>query len=597
MTNSIRRVLEQFANQTTMHGIPKVIHSRSTMARCFWSMICITAGAMFCMQMSEVLHRYFSYPKKVTVEVVPTPVPFPAISLCNMRNLDILTLNTINDLFLKDHNPINHMNYTDNPFIPEYMRMLARYSPLWYEYQNKYPLIFQEVFSRTSLSSNIPRDKITQAAIQLNEFMVNCFFGGHYCSFEEDFKQFFDPYYYNCFTYTSRESRESEAVGEIQYSLSEGIENGWSAVVLTGSGMMTKNEELRVLPGLHESKSAVSGSEGVRVVIHPPGTEPFPFTEGYDTPPGFSASFGIRPRLNLRVGQPYGNCTAENPFNTTSEKRYRSISCQKKCLQHHVIQKCGCYDESLPRLENATLDVFPACRNDDDFPDSCMLNGTEECLEILQRVYNRTQCTRRVRDEVTKNTLMMTECRCHPPCDEVDYDVSYSLSKWPAPGLEGDAAYFDVFHIEFFKERFRNTSKYEMYDKYFNQTDRARSMQEFARLNVYIADSNVIKTHETADYEPNQLVSDIGGQLGLWVGISVITLTEVLELCVSIFRYLCSGKLREPKPHLVSTEEPVVRNGKYHSPGIALESSDPFTDFHRNDYSDRALTFSEPVYR
>ncbi len=37
------------------------------MARFFWSIVCVAAGAMFCLQMSEVLHRYFSYPKKVTV--------------------------------------------------------------------------------------------------------------------------------------------------------------------------------------------------------------------------------------------------------------------------------------------------------------------------------------------------------------------------------------------------------------------------------------------------------------------------------------------------------------------------------------------------
>lgn len=52
-------------------------------------------------------------------------------------------------------------------------------------------------------------------------------------------------------------------------------------------------------------------------------------------------------------------------------------------------------------------------------------------------------------------------------------------------------------------------------------------MKDFARLNVYIADSNVIITQEMEDYSSTQLVSDIGGQLGLWVGISIITLAEV----------------------------------------------------------------------
>ena len=56
---------------------------------------------------------------------------------------------------------------------------------------------------------------------------------------------------------------------------------------------------------------------------------------------------------------------------------------------------------------------------------------------------------------------------------------------------------------------------------------REHSMKDFARLNVYIADSNVIITQEMEDYSSTQLVSDIGGQLGLWVGISIITLAEV----------------------------------------------------------------------
>ena len=58
---------------------------------------------------------------------------------------------------------------------------------------------------------------------------------------------------------------------------------------------------------------------------------------------------------------------------------------------------------------------------------------------------------------------------------------------------------------------------------------REHSMKDFARLNVYIADSNVIITQEMEDYSSTQLVSDIGGQLGLWVGISIITLAEVSD--------------------------------------------------------------------
>jgi len=66
------------------------------------------------------------------------------------------------------------------------------------------------------------------------------------------------------------------------------------------------------------------------------------------------------------------------------------------------------------------------------------------------------------------------------------------------------------------------------------------AMRDFARLNVYIADSNVLKTEEQVDYATSQLLADIGGQLGLWVGVSVITLAEVVEFVVDLLRYLSS---------------------------------------------------------
>ena len=537
---AVKHVLQTFAAHTSLHGVPKVINARSPLARIFWSLVCITACAMFCLQMSEVLTRYFSYPKKVTVEVVPTPVPFPAISICNMRNLDIHVLNSLNKMFLTDDKPYNHINKSETAFINEYMKKVAKYAPLFWTYQAVYPEVFQEVFSRTTFSANIDVDVIAKAAVQLEGFIVNCHYAGHRCNRTRDFHRFFDPYYFNCFTYQAPEPSQMED------SLSEGIENGWSTILLSGSGMLTRNEDLRMLPGLHEWRSAVSASEGVRVVIHPPDTQPFPFTEGFDVPPGFSASFGIRPRRNIRIGPPHGNCSDHNPFKEHT-RRYRLMACQKMCLQDHIVQSCGCSDVGLPAIPKHERRGVPMCRNDSAMPDECMFNATKVCLDTMFSLHEKIKCVRTTKSVLTKNTTAMESCHCFPPCDEVTYDVSYSLSKWPASGYEGDAAFFDVFGIEQFSERFNKTNtqgKYNMFTKYFNVNDREKTMKDFARLNVYIADSNVVKTQESQDYTRTQLVSDIGGQLGLWVGISIITLTEVLELFLELLRFLTSNRYR-----------------------------------------------------
>lgn len=526
--------LDTFANQTTMHGVPKVILARTLAARVFWSLICIGAGVMFCTQVTEIIRRYFSYPMKVTVEMVPIPVPFPAISLCNMRNLDFYYLNLLNRKFIQSHgDPIYHINRSENEFVKEYMKYAARYGTLWNDnmVQSLYSKEFQEVFSRTTLSANIPEEFISTAAIQLEEFVVSCYFGGNPCNMSQEFIRFFDPYYFNCFTYKAPYAIRGDSN---QQSLSEGIENGWSAILLTGSGMLDRNEELLVLPGLLESRSPASASDGVRVVIHPPDSKPFPLTEGYDVPPGFSVSLGIRPRRNVRLGPPYGNCTNASTVtggideNGHPMKGYRTIYCMKLCLQHQVIASCDCYDASLPRPSGYS-NVKP-CRRDDFLPDSCMFVATDICLYALLELNKRIQCARKTRDYVTRNMTLIGQCSCHPPCDEVLYDVSYSLSKWPAFGYEGDSAYIDIFYITNFTKRFESTPKFDTVRDYFRDENRSETIKDFARLNVYVADSNVVVSEESPDYDPNQLVSDIGGQLGLWVGISIITITEVLEL-------------------------------------------------------------------
>lgn len=48
----------------------------------------------------------------------------------------------------------------------------------------------------------------------------------------------------------------------------------------------------------------------------------------------------------------------------------------------------------------------------------------------------------------------------------------------------------------------------------------------------------MLQTEEQEDYVTTQLLADIGGQLGLWVGVSVITLAELVELVLDFVHYV-----------------------------------------------------------
>jgi len=73
----------------------------------------------------------------VTVELVSEPVPFPSVTLCNMRSLDFTILNRINQLFVEDHTALGYVNKSlDDPFIEAYMTLVARFSALYYSTMN-----------------------------------------------------------------------------------------------------------------------------------------------------------------------------------------------------------------------------------------------------------------------------------------------------------------------------------------------------------------------------------------------------------------------------------------------------------------------------
>jgi len=118
---------------------------------------------------------------------------------------------------------------TINSFIGNYIKTFARYYPMFQEMETDLHIL-QTVMTRTTMATNLDRKLLASAGVPFKEFVVTCRFGGEPCNKTEDFKQFFDSYYYNCFTYqaptTDDQSDDS--------SLAEGLENGWSTTVLTG---------------------------------------------------------------------------------------------------------------------------------------------------------------------------------------------------------------------------------------------------------------------------------------------------------------------------------------------------------------------------
>ena len=68
--------------------------------------------------------------------------------------------------------------------------------------------------------------------------------------------------------------------------------------------------------------------------------------------------------------------------------------------------------------------------------------------------------------------------------------------------------------------------------------------QNLLRLNVYLEDLSVVKYKQMPAYGLEDLFADIGGTLGLWMGVSVLTMVEALELIVRLSNLFFAAQWR-----------------------------------------------------
>ena len=72
-----------------------------------------------------------------------------------------------------------------------------------------------------------------------------------------------------------------------------------------------------------------------------------------------------------------------------------------------------------------------------------------------------------------------------------------------------------------------------------------------------LCSAQVIVTKEGEEYDLSSLISDIGGQLGVWIGLSVITAAEVVELIAMLTGRATNRKRRERKRRRRRTDDDV----------------------------------------
>ena len=547
---TVNDAIQQFVNNTSLHGAPRIFRSRSLRKRLFWLFVFLGASTMFGFQLSQLLIKYFAYVKRFNIDVRKEEAVFPLVTICNMRPFDVTTLRNVYSVFAVQNNTERKAlaESLDNKFIESLVTL----------HDVIENLTSLDYFSLADLWSAQLLVDFDQAVIDTgltkrNNFIIDCFDSVNKSTCNESrftSRLVYDGIFVSqCYTYNMSTFSDKLQSSRRRYiSLRHRIE--WIATIIDGHGLLPPIESGRNISYMIDRLFSRSlGREGVEVYIHQQGSQPNLIDQGRHVyvPPGHVAQFVVNMRSTEMYNVPQSNCLKDYPFSPHPAGVYEQTSCYYACLQNRIIAECKCKS--------------PELSNDSDYPEVAFCFSLRQLVDYMhgkdlaalslteiRRLFNET--IKRISCSLNEldNEAVHATCdsSCPRACTEVVYDYDIRLIKWPHRNTV-------VYHIG---EKFitdlasgNDTERFELFKNYFEFAADERQpefidfnyqkmVNEMSVLQVEMKTLDLTKTLEVADYTGYQLLSDIGGQLGLWIGMSVITVTEVVDLWLNIMKLL-----------------------------------------------------------
>ena len=302
----------------------------------------------------------------------------------------------------------------------------------------------------------------------LDEALIKCTINNIECD-SSQFKWIFHPALGNCFQFnTGKYSNGSE--NKLNIINRPGLNNGLRLELFIGNPDIIFDFIQKT--GYHVIVSNQTAKLGI--------------DEGFDVSTGTETSISINRLFTKQLPLPFNDCSSNLDHLkamdiylykalTSSNNTYRQTDCFDLCYQKEVIQRCGCYLTSLDKM-----------------------NGMQPCLQPLDVI-----CSLNVWNEfLAKNFKKLYSPFCPVECESMTFQVTATFSDYPTKNY---AETYLMNNSKITSKFLNNSLNYEMIKR------------SVLSLNVYFEQLSYTEIGQNAKTELVDLVSNIGGLLGLFI--------------------------------------------------------------------------------
>uniref|UniRef100_A0A8C3X2J6 Acid sensing ion channel subunit 1 n=1 Tax=Catagonus wagneri TaxID=51154 RepID=A0A8C3X2J6_9CETA len=502
--------IQAFASSSTLHGLAHIFsYERLSLKRALWALCFLGSLAVLLCVCTERVQYYFHYHHVTKLdEVAASQLTFPAVTLCNLNEFRFSQVSK-NDLYHAGELLAllnNRYEIPDTQMADEKQLEILQDKANFRSFKPK-PFNMREFYDR--------------AGHDIRDMLLSCHFRGEVCS-AEDFKVVFTRYG-KCYTFNSgRDGRPRLKT----------VKSG------TGNGLeiMLDIQQDEYLPVWGETDET-SFEAGIKVQIHSQDEPPFIDQLGFGVAPGFQTFVACQEQRLIYLPPPWGTCKAVT-MDLDFFDSYSITACRIDCETRYLVENCNCRMVHMPG----------------DAP-YCTPEQYKECADpALDFLVEKDQ----------------EYCVCEMPCNLTRYGKELSMVKIPSKAS-----------AKYLAKKFNKSEQYigenilvlDIFFEVLNyETIEQKKAYEIAGLlgELLMAPGPFpCHGHTVTPYHPAGCLplshkasqpqgpspklcglGDIGGQMGLFIGASILTVLELFDYAYEVIKHkLCRrGKCqKEPK--------------------------------------------------